>query len=86
MSATKGEEYVIGTKIVFCVMPNPIDPPPLKPSNGSKPKPRAPIAKPTVSIDQKTLYFYNVGYDLTLELLDEEENVVYSVFVPLQTD
>ena len=44
--------------------------------------PRTPVARPNVSLDGHTLYFNNVGYDLTLVLLDDEENEVYSTLVP----
>ena len=37
---------------------------------------------PKVSQDGHTLYFNNVGYDLTLVLLDDEQNEVYSALVP----
>ena len=44
--------------------------------------PRTPVARPNVSLDGHTLYFNNVGYDLTLVLLDDEQNEVYSALVP----
>ena len=47
--------------------------------------PRTPIACPHVSLDGHTLYLYSVGYDLTLVLVDEEENVVYTTFIPANT-
>ena len=52
---------------------------PTKPIGGI---PRTPMVLPKVSQDGHTLYFNNVGYDLTLVLLDDEENEVYSTLVP----
>lgn len=46
---------------------------------------RTPPLSPNVSQDGHTFFFYNVGYDLTLVLVDEEENEVFSVFVPANT-
>lgn len=47
--------------------------------------PRGPVSVPTVTIDDHTLYFYGVGYDFTLQLLGDDDNVVYSIFVPVGT-
>ena len=51
-------------------------------SSGHGGYPRTPVARPNVCLDGHTLYFNNVGYDLTLVLLDDEENEVYSALVP----
>ncbi len=53
------------------------------PSTGGLP--RTPILVPNVSLDGHTLYLYNVGYDLTLVLLDEDGEVAYTVYVPAGT-
>ena len=55
---------------------------PTKPIGGL---PRTPIAQPEVSQDDYTLYFNNVGYDLTLVLIDEDGEEAYTVFVPANT-
>ena len=46
---------------------------------------RGPVLVPNVSLDGHTLYLYNVGYDLTLVLLDEDGEVAYTVYVPAGT-
>ena len=46
---------------------------------------RNPITIPDVTLDGHTLYLYSVDYDLSLVLLDEEENVVYTTFIPANT-
>ena len=56
-----------------------------QPLNGGAPIPKSPILVPTVSLDDHTLYIYDVAYDLTLVLVDEDDEVVYSVFVPANT-
>ena len=40
------------------------------------------MVHPKVSQDGHTLYFNNVGYDLTLVLLDDEEDEVYAAIIP----
>ena len=47
--------------------------------------PRTPINPPAVSIDDHTLYTGAVWFDATLQILDEDENVVYTTFVPAGT-
>lgn len=49
------------------------------------PLPKSPVECPTVSIDGHTLYLYGVDFDLTLQLVDENDDVVYTVFVPANT-
>ena len=46
--------------------------------------PRGPVLVPNVSLDSNTLLL-NVGYDLTLVLLDEDGEAVYTVYVPAGT-
>ena len=64
-------------KVCFAVGASYVDPMPS--GSGSS---RTPVTTPNVSLDGHTLYFNNVGYDLTLVLLDDEENEVYSTLVP----
>ena len=52
---------------------------------GGNPFPKSPILVPTVSLDDHTLYIYDVDYDMTLVLVDEDDEVAYSVFVPANT-
>lgn len=47
--------------------------------------PKSPIECPTVSIKDNTLFLVRVDYDLTLQLVDGDGDVVYSVFVPADT-
>ena len=46
---------------------------------------RTPILVPEVDLDGHTLYLYSVDYDLTLVLVDEEDEVVYTTFIPANT-
>ena len=55
------------------------------PIKGGMPLPKSPVQSPLVSIDGHTLYLYDIGYDLTLCLVDENDDVVYTVFVPAGT-
>ena len=55
------------------------------PLHGGMPLPKSPIQAPQVTFDDHTLYIYDVAYDLTLALVDEDDEVVYSVFVPANT-
>ena len=45
---------------------------------------RSPMRPPVISLDGHTLLL-NVGYDLTLALLDEDGEAVYTIFVPAGT-
>ena len=47
--------------------------------------PRSPIVIPSVSLDGHTLYTGAVWFDATLQVLDEDGNVVYTTFVPAGT-
>ena len=47
--------------------------------------PKSPVQAPVASIDDHTLYLYDVDYDLTLCLLDEDGEEVYTVFIPANT-
>ena len=47
--------------------------------------PKSPVEPPMVSLDDHTLYLYDVAYDFTLMLVDENDDVVYSTFVPANT-
>lgn len=52
-----------------------------KPVGGGLPFPKNPVTIPEVYLDDHTLYIDNIGDDATIELTDENETVVYSVFV-----
>ena len=56
-----------------------------KPVNGGNPFPKSPILPPTVSIDDHTLYIYDVAYAFTLYLLDEDGEVAYTTSVAAGT-
>jgi len=57
-----------------------------KPVTNPIPKsPALPPEAPEASIDGHTLYLYDVDYDLTLRLLDEDGEEAYSVSVPANT-
>ena len=47
--------------------------------------PRTPINPPAVSIDDHTLYTDAVWFDATLQVLDEDENLVYTTLVSAGT-
>lgn len=55
------------------------------PTLGHGGHPRTPINPPAVSIDDHTLYTDAVWFDATLQVLDEDENVVYTTVVPAGT-
>lgn len=61
----------------------------VNPHNGSGPlipkSPALPPQTPEASIDGHTLYLYDVDYDLTLCLLDEDGEEAYTVSVPANT-
>ena len=49
------------------------------------PMPKSPVEAPMASLDDHTLYLYDVAYDFTLMLVDENDDVIYSTFVPANT-
>ena len=55
------------------------------PKNNQDDPQRTPIIVPHVSLEVHTLYFNNVGYDLTLVLVDEENEVAYTTLIPAHT-
>ena len=57
----------------------------VNPTNPHGGRPRTPITCPNVALDGHTLYLYSVSYDLTLVLVDEEDEVVYTTFIPANT-
>ena len=57
----------------------------VKPSNSHGGHPRTPVSTPSISQDGHTLYFDNVGYDLTLVLLDEDGDEAYTTEIPAGT-
>ena len=54
----------------------------VKPTAGGVPFPKAPVLLPQVEMDDGTLYFIGTHSDYTLCLLDENENVVYTTYIP----
>lgn len=50
------------------------------PSGSDNGHPRGPVLMPEASINNYTLYLC-VGFDFTLQLIDSDDNVVYSTFV-----
>lgn len=50
------------------------------PGGNDNDHPRGPVLFPEASIDNYTLYLC-VGFDFTLQLVDSDDNVVYSTFV-----
>ena len=74
-------KVVIGSPIVWQVRI-------FDPHNTGMPIPKSPALPPKApeaSIDDHTLYLYNVDYDLTLCLLDEDGEEAYTVFIPANT-
>ena len=67
-----GEDVQLGVEII-------------DPQNGQGDPHRGPDIYPHVSLDGHTLYLYSVSYDLTLVLVDEEDEVVYTTFIPANT-
>ncbi|MBQ8711862.1 MAG: hypothetical protein IJ551_03430 [Prevotella sp.] len=57
----------------------------VEPTKPIKELPRTPIKKPSIAQDGHTFYFNNVGYDLTLALIDEDGEEAYTTFVPAGT-
>ena len=57
----------------------------IDPDEGQENPQRTPITCPNLSIEVHTLYFNNVGYDLTLVLVDEENEVAYTTLIPAHT-
>lgn len=80
MIALGGVNVLALQDIPFLVRSGYIDPKPSMPGSN-----RSPVAVPLIAIDGHTLYLYNVGYDLTLRLLDEDGEEVYTVTVAAGT-
>lgn len=57
----------------------------VKPTSGVGGYPRTPVAVPSVEQEGHTFYFNNVGYDLTMVLLDEDGEEAYTTSVPVGT-
>lgn len=76
---TVGGPVNVGDPVYFSVQwANPV--------GGPVSRPRTPVVIPQVYIETTTLYFYNVGYNFVLQILDEDEEVVYSVSVSTGTE
>jgi len=56
-----------------------------QPIGGGIPTPKSPVQGPVVSIDGHTLYLYDVTDDVTLQIFDENENEVCTLYVPAGT-
>lgn len=54
----------------------------VKPTAGGVPFPKVPVQVPQVEFDDCTIYFIGAHSDYTLCLLDENENVVYTTYIP----
>ena len=59
------------------LVPGKIDNTPLNPEGG-----KAPVIVPSAMLDGYTLYIDGINADYTLELIDENDTVVYSTYVP----
>lgn len=55
------------------------------PSNGAGGLPRGPEDPLTIGLEDHTLYMSNVDFDVTLQLTDANDNVVYTTFVVANT-
>ena len=55
------------------------------PSHGLESESRGPADPLTIGLEDHTLYMSNVDFDCELQILDENDNVVYSTFVVANT-
>lgn len=55
------------------------------PSEGLESGPRGPVDQLTIGLEGHTLYMSNVGFDVTLQLTDANNSVVYTTFVAANT-
>lgn len=56
------------------------------PTNSQGTLPRGPLEDPlTIGLEDHTLYMSNVDFDVTLQLTDANDNVVYTTFVAANT-
>ena len=78
MLMTNVNMMAIGVDIQLCVEI-------IDPENGQGDPNRGPNTCPHVSLEVHTLYFNNVGYDLTLVLVDEDNEVAYTTLIPAHT-
>ena len=56
-----------------------------KPIPNGNPVPKSPVTPPDVYLDDHTLYIDNIGGDCTVQLTDDTDTVVYSVYVTYGT-
>ena len=56
-----------------------------KPITNGNPVPKSPVTPPDVYLDDHTLYIDNIGGDCTVQLTDDTDTVVYSVYVTYGT-
>lgn len=57
-----------------------------EPRDGEVPPRRLPGICPAIYIEGNAIIFDSVGFDLTLQLVNEDGEVVYSIFVPAGTE
>jgi len=60
----------------------PLDVEVVDPTHGSGTVPRTPILVPTASLDGNTFYINSGHADFVVQLLDEDDNVVYQTVMP----
>ena len=56
-----------------------------KPITNGNPVPKSPVTPPDVYLDDHTLYIDNIGGNCTVQLTDDTDTVVYSVYVTYGT-
>lgn len=71
--------------VVIAAQPIPLQVGYEDPTGSAGEMPRSPIQPPFVSIEDNVLYMGEVPYDVTLQLIDEDMDIVYTVFVPAYT-
>jgi hypothetical protein len=64
----------------------PLDVEVVDPTHGSGTVPRTPILVPTASLDGNTFYINSGHADFVVQLLDEDDNVVYQTVMPSETN
>ena len=53
---------------------------------GHTPIPRSPMPTPSVYIDEQMLFTACLPYDAVLQIVDEDDDVVYTTIIPIGTD
>jgi len=70
---------------VFAQTPNPVPLKVIRTTNPNGNKPKSPVIAPTVYIDGYALTFDTPCDGCTLQLVDEDNDVVYSIVIPVGT-